>query len=98
MPPKTLKNRHQKEEFLLTYITKPTNQHNGEWLPISVIIEYLKLASGYKSYLNNQRIGQILSKMNYTSKNKRYEGVPMKVYHIKKTIDFGGNYTGDVPF
>ena len=86
------------EEFLLTYVTKPTNRHDGEWLPISVIIEYLKAASGYKSYLNNQRIGQILSKMNYTSRNKRYEGVPMKVYHIKKTVDFGGNEIGDVPF
>lgn len=86
------------EEFLLTYITKPSNQYDGEWLPISVIIEYLKFASGYKSYLNNQRIGQILSKMNYTSKHKRYEGVPMKVYHIKKTVDFGGNDIDDVPF
>lgn len=85
------------EEFLLTYITKPTNRHDGEWLPISVIIEYLKAASGYRSYLNNQRIGQILSKMNYTSKSKRYEGVPMKVYHIKKTVDFGGD-SAEVPF
>src|SRR5690554_3979506 len=79
------------EEFILTYVAKPTNRHDGEWLPISVIIEYLKVASGYRSYLNNQRIGQILSKMNYTSKSKRYEGVPMKVYHIRKTADFGGN-------
>lgn len=85
------------EEFILTYVAKPTNRHDGEWLPISVIIEYLKVASGYRSYLNNQRIGQILSKMNYTSKSKRYEGVPMKVYHIRKTADFGGD-SAEVPF
>lgn len=81
------------EEFILTYIEKPTNQY-GEWLPISVIIELLKLASGFRGYLNNQRVGQILSKMNYKSKSQRYEGIPMKVYHIKRK----GESEDEMPF
>lgn len=87
------------EEFILTYLSKPTNQYTGEWLPISVIIEYLKFISGYKSYLNNQRVGQILSKLNYDNKFKRFEGVPMKVYHVLKLSNISSiNNNDDTPF
>lgn len=79
------------EELILTYLTKGGNSLDSEWLPISIIIEYL-LKFSKKNYLNNVIVGQILSKIGYSKKRKRVDGRVMTVYNVIRMYRETGDY------
>lgn len=86
------------EELVLTYLRRADDEVNSEWIPISVIIEYL-LSFSKKTYLSNVRIGQILSSMKYKKKRQRIDGSVMTVYNvIKKDAPKIEEMPDDVPF
>src|SRR5699024_2076693 len=89
------------EELILTYLRKGNDEVMSEWLPISVIIEYL-LQFSNKTYVSNQRIGMILSSMKYKKRRKRVDGSVMTVYNVLKVENRNNatdeNNDDDIPF
>ena len=71
------------EELILSYMKRGNDEPISEWLPISIIIEYLLLFSK-KSFLSNVRVGQVLSAMGYEKKRKKIDNSVMTVYNVIK--------------
>lgn len=86
------------EEELISSKIKPCeNEHIGEWMSITQIIQYIISDTKYNN-MSNTRIGMILTRVGYKKVRKKVNGIPTTLYLVEKITDFNKQGESDTPF